>query len=170
MSRRLLAVIAAMLLAVGACQSGIESAGVADTVAIQTVYRDSRCLSDEAEIELLRDAAALADWWRPLASRQFPAKPLPQNLGAIDFDTSTVFVLFMGPLPTAGYDIDLYADRASVQGTSLTIPASWRNPAPDALLAQVVTNPCMVITVPAARYESVTIRDRRGNTLVEANF
>jgi len=170
MNKHRLATTAVMLITAGACQSDIEPAGSSDTVPLQAAYRNSQCLSDKAKIEPIRDVAALMDWWQPFARQQFPAKPLPQSLGMIDFDQSAVFVVFMGPRPTAGYDIELHDDRAPVQRASLTIPASWREPAPDAMVAQVVTNPCIVIAVPAERYESVTVRDRRGNTLVEAHF
>lgn len=170
MNKHQLAVVTLMLMAASACRSGIEPSGSPATVPIRAVYRNSQCLSDEAKVEPLRNAAGLADWWQPLARLQFPAKPLPPSLGAIDFDRSAAFVVFMGPRPTAGYDIELHDDRADVQRASLTIPASWREPAPGSMVAQVITNPCLVIAVPAERYESVTVRDRLGNTLAEAHF
>jgi hypothetical protein len=162
--------VAVILIATNACRPGIEQAHSADTVPIHTAWQDHQCRSDAASIESIQDADALAIWWQPLASRQLPAKPLPQSLGAVDFNESSVFVVLMGQQPTAGYDIELYDDRAPVQRASLTIPANWKKPSPDMMVAQVMTSPCIVITVPADRYDIVTVQDQRGNTLLESHF
>ena len=162
--------VAVILITTNACRPGIEQAHSSDTVPIHTAWRDHQCRSDAASIESIQDADALAIWWQPLASRQLPAKPLPQSLGAVDFNESSVFVVLMGRQPTAGYDIELYDDRAPVQRASLTIPANWKKPSPDMMVAQVMTSPCIVITVPADRYDIVTVQDQRGNTLLESHF
>jgi hypothetical protein len=88
----------------------------------------------------------------------------------IDFERSAVFVLSMGSQPTAGYGIELHSERATVQRESLTIPAGWQEPPADTMVVQVVTSPCIVFTVPAKQYQTVIVRDRQGNTLVEARF
>ncbi len=167
-----LAMVTLMFMAAGACQSGMEPepTGAIATVPVLLAYRDSRCRTDAAGIKRLEDAAALADWWRPLATGEYPAKPLPQSLGAIDFDTTAVFVVSMGPQSTAGYDIELHDHQASVQRGSLTIPAFWREPAPESMVPQVTTNPCVVITVPASRYETVTVRNQKGSSLLQVRF
>lgn len=165
-----LAMITLMWITVSACQSGIEPAGTAATVPIRLAYQDYRCRIDEAGIKRLANAAALADWWRPLATQEFPAKPLPQTLAAINFDASAVFVVFMGPQPTAGYAVELHNHQAPVQHESLTILAFWKKPAPGMMVPQVTTNPCAVITVPRGRYATVTVRDQQGVLLLEADF
>jgi len=169
-SKHNIAVVAVLLLAVGACQSGINSAASSETVPIRAVYHDSQCLNESAQITPIRDAIELAAWWQPLAKQQFPAKPLPQSLATINFDQSTAFVLFMGSRPTAGYDIELLDDRAIVREASLTIPASWQEPSSDTMVAQIMTSPCVVITLPDARYETVTVRNRQGKTLLTAKL
>jgi hypothetical protein len=127
-------------------------------------------MSEKAEIERIPDKAALSDWWQMLARQQVPANPLPQSLATIDFANSAVFVVFMGSRPTAGFGIDLYSDRAPVAPASLTIPAAWQEPPPDAVVAQVVTSPCVVVVVPADQYETVSVRDQQGTKLLEARF
>ena len=160
----------AMLMAVSACQSGIETAAVSESVPIRIIYRDSQCLNDAAKITPIRDAATLANWWQPLAKQQFPAKPLPQKLTAIDFSQSAVFIVFMGSRPTAGYGIELHDDSAHALNDSLTIPAFWKEPAAGMMVAQVMTSPCVVITVQGGSYESVAVRDRHGDLLLETHF
>ncbi len=168
--RKFATIAATLLLTAGACQSGVEPTGTLTTVPIQVAYRDSQCMKERAIIEPIHNTTVLTDWWQTLARQQIPAKPLPQSLGAIDFDRSAVFVLSMGSQPTAGYGIDLHSDRATVQRESLTIPAGWQEPPADTMVVQVVTSPCIVFTVPAKQYQTVIVRDRQGNTLVEARF
>jgi len=163
-------IVAVILIAANACRPGIEQAHSSDTVPIHVAWRNHQCRSDAASIESIQDADALANWWQPLASRQLPAKPLPESLGTIDFNESTLFVVLMGRQPTAGYDIELYDDRAPVQRASLTIPANWKKPSPDMMVAQVMTSPCIVITVPAQWYDIVSVQDQHGNSLLEAHF
>jgi len=161
---------ATLLLTVSACRSGVEGFELSGTVLIRAAYRDSQCASDKAKIEPISDETALADWWRSLAEQQVPAKPMPQSLGAIDFERSVVFVVFMGRRPTTGFGIELQSDRAPVQRASLTIPAIWQEPPPDAMVAMVVTSPCVVFAVPNDQYETVSVRDRQGNALLEIRF
>ncbi len=157
-----LAAFAVILFTVSACQSGIEPTAASTWVPVQLAYRASQCHSDSARIAWIQDTNALTDWWQPFAKQQFPAKSLPQSLGAIDFDLSAVFILFMGSQPTAGYDIELRDDRARVAQTELTIFVTWRQPSADAILAQVMTSPCIVIAVPTGPYETVTVQDQQG--------
>jgi|GEM_PF-1386701 hypothetical protein len=170
MKKHQLAVVSMMLLAANACRSGLEQTESSDTVSLRAAYHDQQCHSDVAGIKLIQNEISLANWWQPLANRQFPVKPLPQELGAIDFDKTTLIIVLMGSRPTAGYGIELYDDQAPVQVTALTIPATWKEPARDAMVAQIMTSPCVVISVPAKHYESVAVRDQQGNTLVETRI
>ena len=170
MNKHRLVIITMLVIAVNACQSNTEPTESSDTIPIRAAWHEHQCLSDTARIEPIRNAAVLARWWQPFSRQQFPAKPLPPSLTTIDFDQSMVFIVFMGSRPTAGYDIELHDDQALVQGAALTIPATWKEPARDAMVAQILTSPCVLITVPAKGYETVTIRDQQGNSLLEAHF
>jgi hypothetical protein len=162
-------ITAVFLLAISACQSGAGETG-ADTVPILAVYSDSQCLKRELGIEVIRDADALAAWWAPLSRMQLPQRQLPQELATIDFVTSAVFVVSMGSRPTPDYAVELYSDRAPVQGSSLTLPVDFLQPTPGAALAQVVTSPCAVFTVPVNHYETIAVRDSQGNNMLESQL
>ena len=165
-----LAMVAIMLLAASACKLDMEQVGSSDTVPIHVVYRDQLCRDDTASIEPIRDMKSLADWWQPIARQQLPAKPLPQSLAALNFSESSVFVVSMGRQSSAGYDIELHEDRAPIQDASLTIPANFNKPSADMMTAQVMISPCVVVAVPAKRYETVAVRDRLGNTLLKVHL
>ncbi|MEE8243469.1 MAG: protease complex subunit PrcB family protein, partial [Pseudomonadales bacterium] len=58
-----------------------------------------------------------------------------------------------------------YAFRlTSVQtiGTSAVIEVEWLEPSPDAVLAQVMTHPCLVVGIESAGYDTLTVSDQNG--------
>ena len=159
-----------MLIIAGACRSGIKEFGPSNEIQIQAVYQDQQCPDYLPGIKPIRDTEALADWWQPIASRQYPAKTLPQLLGAIDFEQSAVFSISMGQQPSSGYGIELNKNLTTVQEGSLSIPVNWQKPSPNIMVAQIITNPCIIITVPAGDYRTVTVRDQHGYIVLEAHF
>jgi hypothetical protein len=68
-----------------------------------------------------------------------------------------------GQQPTPGYGLSLEAAHRS-DATAL-VEVRWRTPAPDAVLAQVVTHPCLVVALPDAGFERVEARTVDGDTL-----
>ena len=73
----------------------------------------------------------------------------------------------MGQKPTPGYAIELLTDSATLQEGSLNISSIWQQPAEDAILAQVLTSPCVAIMVSTARYDTVKINDQQGDTVID---
>ncbi len=163
-------VVAAAVLTTAACTSQDDSAGSSKIVPVQVVYRNNNCAAADAGVEIILNHTGLETWWQPLGEQQVPKSPLPSALKSIEFERSAVFVVRMGQQPTAGYGIDLSSDDAAVLGKSLTIPVAWREPAPDAIAPQVVTNPCMVVIAPANQYDSVVIQDEKGESLATTHF
>ena len=72
----------------------------------------------------------------------------------------TLVVISKGPQPTPGYAFRL----TSVQtiGTSAVIEVEWLEPPPDAVLAQVITHPCLVVGIESAGYDTLTVSDQNG--------
>jgi len=159
-----------MLIAATGCHPGIEPIHAEKTIPVRIIYSNQQCASDKTRILPVRDTGALQQWWQLFAKRQLPAMSLPPALGNIDFDRTSLFVVYMGSQPTAGYGIELYAEQAIVRGHALTIPVTWTAPAREAIVALVLTSPCAVISVPGSAYETVTARDRQGKTLSEVRI
>ncbi len=76
---------------------------------------------------------------RMLNARQ--ADPEPGSESA----TGTLLAVSNGSQPTPGYAFELREARAD--GTHLVLDYTWREPPPDAVLAQVVTSPCSVVRI-----------------------
>lgn len=69
-----------------------------------------------------------------------------------------------GDQPTPGYGLSLR--RARQEGTTAVLEVSWQTPEPGAMLAQVITHPCLVVGIDdadgIARVEAV---DQHGEPL-----
>ena len=95
------------------------------------------------------------------SGRLQPAAPIE-----VDFERERVLVLYQGRRPTPGYGLRLeQAERLSATGARVTL-ATLRPP-PDAMLAQVLTSPCLVLALDAGLRE-VRLRDEQGERRIAA--
>ena len=65
----------------------------------------------------------------------------------------------MGKYPTAGYQLELAAETAEINDHDLTLFVSWVEPPVAALVAQVITSPCLLISIPKGDYSVIRVRD-----------
>ncbi len=160
-----------LTLIVSACGPGLSQSPVADStepVQLQVVNRGSRCAAVQPGVEVIRDTASWAEWRRQQDRQVLLATDGPDDEGtAIDFGRSTVIVISMGQKPTPGYAVEVLADSAVLQGESLNISTVWQQPAEDAILAQVLTSPCVAISVSTMRYDTVKVDDQQGDTIID---
>lgn len=86
---------------------------------------------------------------------------LPGDL-ASTLNSERVFVISMGLHPTAGYRLNLAQARARLEHGVVTIPVVWHQPAPGAITAQVITQPCLIVALEKRQYAGVRIVDQSG--------
>jgi hypothetical protein len=86
---------------------------------------------------------------------------LPDDM-ASTFNSERVFVISMGLRPTAGYRLSLAHARARLDHGVVTIPVIWHEPAPGAITAQVITQPCLVVALEKRHYTGVRVVDQSG--------
>jgi hypothetical protein len=90
--------------------------------------------------------------WRSLWAAHSP-RPVPP----INFSRAVVVGLFLGSRPTAGFRVEITG--ATLQGEQAIVRFVEYRPAPDAILAQVLTSPFHLVTLPAevriVRFERV---------------
>ena len=121
------ALAAAIVLMAAMQQSGIE-----------TIARDNM-----SGVDLPRQAVARTDTeWSVLWQQHSGAKPPPK----VDFTKRTVVAVFLGSRPSAGYSVEI--SRTRQEGKTLIV--EWREvrPSADSLLAQVITSPAVVASIP----------------------
>jgi hypothetical protein len=86
---------------------------------------------------------------------------LPGDL-ASTLNSERVFVISMGLRPTAGYRLSLAHTRARLDRGVVMIPVTWDEPAPGAITAQVITQPCLIVALEKRQYTGVRVVDQNG--------
>jgi hypothetical protein len=82
---------------------------------------------------------------------------------AVDFDAEHVVTIQMGQKPTGGYGIELAEPDATLKDGEALIRLRWIEPAPGSIVTQILTNPCLIVSLPKGAYEKITITDENGN-------
>jgi hypothetical protein len=106
--------------------------------AVETIARDSMSGVDQPRQAVARNNDEWSALWQQHAGR----KPLPK----VDFTTRTVVAVFLGSRPSAGYSVEVVRTRQDGK----TLIVEWREvaPAADSLVAQVLTSPAALVSIP----------------------
>lgn len=87
----------------------------------------------------------------------------------VDFSEEAVLLISMGQRPTAGYRLRLSTDYLHVRDGELTVPVTWTVPAAGELVAQVITHPCLILTLPRTDVRSIKVKDQADTVLLQAH-
>ena len=118
----------------------------------------------EARITPIDTEAALAATYQRLFAHQLGDIPAPPS---IDFNAQRVLLIEMGQRNTAGYAL-LPADYAvRVADATAQINLIWKEPPPDAMVAQVITSPCLLLELPRGDYRRVVVLDQESQVRAE---
>lgn len=129
------------------------------TLPVRSLHSSGQCVGlERPTVVWIADAAAWRSWHGRITSARLPAPPAP----AVDFSREGVLVLAMGSRSTAGYALSLAEESAVVRDGVLTVRVDWREPPPGALLAQVMTSPCLLVKVPMASFSRIRVVDQQG--------
>jgi hypothetical protein len=82
---------------------------------------------------------------------------------AVDFDAEHVVTIQMGQKPTGGYGIELAEPDATLRDGEALIRLRWIEPAPGSIVTQILTSPCLIVSLPKGAYEKITITDENGS-------
>lgn len=125
-------------------------------LAMQAAAFDTIASDTMSGIETPRQAVARNDqqWaalWQQHAGLGKAAPP-------VDFSKRTVVAVFLGSRPSAGYRVEVSGTRQ--EGKTLIV--TWREIAPgrDSLLAQVITSPAHLVSIP--RFEGEIAFEKAG--------
>jgi hypothetical protein len=105
---------------------------------VQTIVRDMMSQVDAPKQAAARTPAEWAALWRQHAGDT----PAPK----VDLASRTVVAVFLGSRPTAGFTVEITAARE--QGGVMIVEWRETRPSRDMILAQVLTSPAHVATIP----------------------
>ena len=143
------------------------SGGSPRAVPVEVIYSNVQCRGTPApSLARIGDAAALG---------RLTGNELATGLGTatnvrIEFpvsDTVQLFSIDMGERPSAGYALSL--QRAEHADGVLMFYVDWQEPPPDALTAQVMTHPCVVVRVSPLdiKIKKMRVIDQAGRVRIE---
>lgn len=125
-------------------------------VPVTVVRGGARCGGDAPAVRRLDSPEALA--------AAFPAGP-GEAAPAADLEGAAVLLVAIGQRPTAGFEVALAAPRAPVKGGVALVRVVVREPPHGAVVAQVLTSPCLVVALPRAGLDEVKVADAGGALL-----
>jgi hypothetical protein len=88
----------------------------------------------------------------------------------VDFGHYGVLLVRMGRKPTSGYGIELASKEVDVQNQTAVVKVRWIEPARGAILAQMITNPCLMIKIAKGSYTSIRVVDQNGIVRAETKM
>jgi hypothetical protein len=138
----------------------LAAAGCAHAVPATAVRFGAQCGGAGAEPSarwLGTEAAA-----REALGTEGPIDAAGRGALPVDFAKEGVVLVGMGSRPTAGYALTLSADRAEVKDGVATIAVRFEEPAPGAMLAQMLTSPCLLVALPREGLREVRVVDASG--------
>ncbi len=138
-----------------ACRAQEPSLEQALTTEPMTLARSARCTPGDARVQWFDDAQALVAGTGSLVDTD--------AAGGLDWRSQVAVGVWLGERPTAGYGLSLSGSR--LQDERLELVVQRETPAPDTMVAQVITYPCLIVAVPRTGYSTLHVVDDEGATL-----
>lgn len=128
------------------------------------LYASSTCGVD-SRVTWIDSAAGLRAVYDRIHAQDAPrADRLPPPVA---FPRRAVLWLEMGRQPSAGYGLTVRPHGMEIAGATLTLHVNWLEPLPGRVYAQVITRPCLLLSVPGGDYQRVRVRDQHGALRME---
>lgn len=170
MTRNFVPVLAAAILIQGCSSDGGAPTRKEDPFSqrfpAQVLYNGLICnASDRAQALWIADPATFKRYWSRIAANDAEAAQPP----FVDFGTDGALLISMGQRPTSGYRLNYSPNQPALyNGSVLRIQLSWLEADPEALQAQAVTSPCLVLRLPQISYQRLQVVDHNGEVKLEA--
>lgn len=144
---------------VAACQ-GMPAGGDTSSPEARMIWQSGQCGARSAGSRWIGDPAALERAVRASG----PASPDADepDMPSPDFERRRVLLVALGERPTAGYGIGLERETLEIQGDTAVLRVAVTRPPADSMQAQVITAPCMLVTVEPADYSTLAVRASDG--------
>jgi hypothetical protein len=116
-------------------------AATSGNASLRSLARGAMSGIGESSREVIRDAAALKQWWTRHAGREAGVK-MPE----VDFTREMVVAVTLGTRRTGGYTIEV--QRTVTEADRLKVMVRKSAPAPGSMTIQVLTAPFHVVAIP----------------------
>ncbi len=167
-SAAVMAGVAALLLS--ACQPWAGKASQREgKAAVAVVYSGAHCGRREAtpRASWIDDARQLEASLRHIRADRLGGQPA--SLPNLDFRHEIGLLVEMGQRPTLGYRLTLGEDEElHISQGRAHLSLNWVQPPADAIVAQALSSPCLLLKLERGDYTSVQVLDTQGALKAEA--
>jgi len=135
---------------------------------IETLYASQQCGRSQTSpsVTWIDNARQLETILKRIRGTTSGGKPL--SLPEPGFQHEIVLLIEMGQRPTLGYQITLTGtDNLHITRNQAHLKLNWIQPPADAMVAQMISSPCLLLKLERGNYTSVQILDKQGT--VKAN-
>jgi len=136
-------------------------------LAVQMIYKSTACgkmvdtLKDKPQARWIADRTDLEVLFNRRDRRRIGARP-PKWVESFNFADSGILFVRMGQKPTGGYHLEYIPGSAYISNQTAEVGLQWVAPAPDQMVTQVITQPCIMLKMPKADFSRIHIRDGHG--------
>ncbi len=125
------------------------------TIPVKTIFESQTC-NVEAGIIPISNQKELKDAFLHFSSSVL-GQPGPKIPEEIDFKTHQAFLVSLGSKPNTGYSLSLSAEHAEITDGKMKLSIALKEPDPGRFYAQMITSPCVLISVPTKKHIDVYI-------------
>lgn len=154
----LLAAGLALLTACGSTAGSVASGESTGRARALKAYDHCGTPSGGANVRWIGNPQQLAQVWQQIGRDRLGGPPL-QEIEDVDFTREGIVLIEMGVRSTAGYALELASPVLTIRSETAILTVNRIEPGPGAMLAQVVTSPCLLVAVPRASIEKVRVVD-----------
>lgn len=129
---------------------------------VRTLFVSGQCFDShkESNAEFLLGKDQLDEFFSQQNKWQFGENVLVAP--SVDLSREDVLLLSMGDRPTAGYSILLSQQHIRYSKDVAELVVEWVMPSANAIAPQVVTHPCLLLSVPKSDYRRLRVIDQFG--------
>ena len=132
------------------------------TIEAEMIYHGTNCFMDQREAHLrwISSRTEFKKVWEKLHSNRFgdSIHALPE----VDFESYGILVINMGFRNTGGYAVELADKTVQVKDRVAKVSVHWISPSPENLVLQVITTPCLFLTLPRRDLKWIQVVDDNG--------
>jgi hypothetical protein len=123
---------------------------------VDVVYRSDHCGTTGKGVYQLTSPQELA---AVMKNKMNPLDDTKNLAPDVDFSENQLVLVAWGSKPNPGYKIELTSPQAVRDGKVLRLPVAFQEPDLGAFYPQVMTSPCIVLSVPVGDYEAIAAGD-----------
>ncbi len=156
---------------IAACQPGTHNMTPTNKqLGVETLYASQQCGRNQTtpSATWIDNAQQLETSLKRIQGTILGGKPL--SLPELDFQHDIALLIEMGQRPTLGYQISLAeTDELCITQGLAHLTLNWTQPSTDAMVAQMISSPCLLLKLERGNYRSIQILDRQNIIKIEVH-